>query len=243
MKNKVYNILIIFLLYLFLVCFPWNLINSDIYFVYWMQIITLVIYLPLSLYLMKRWDLFTKPKKISIKDIALLSPLVVICFSNYFYLIFYQDYFYSFANHYWVLLVLTIINVVIEEILFRYILLNHLPINNKLLKIVVAALIFALFHMSRFISSFNFYDLIAVAYSFGLGVVLGFIYEYGHSLLATIIFHFLFNFFNDILFIIMFSINHDGVFIAVSCVVALLAAIYLVFLYIFRYKKQEELTI
>ena len=240
-RNQVNNILLMFLVYLFCSSFPWHIIfKGNAYLIITMQILLSFLCMGYLLYSIRTNGLVFPQRRIRVNNILLFAPLLVVCFSNYLYLPFYSYNSINGFSWYTVLvIVLTIIVCINEELLFRYILLHTLTFDKPIIRILISSLIFALFHIARFFSSFNPYDLLVVLYAFGLGMILGLLYQYGKSLVACIIFHFVFNLFNDILFSSLFVIHNQTGMIIVSLVIALIAAIYLSILYFLKFKKED----
>lgn len=240
-KNQFYDILLMFLIYLFSACFPWNLIfHNDVYLLISAQIILSAIVLAYLIYMIRYRGYVYPPRRNRWMNILLFIPVIVICFSNYLYLPFYQyQSINSFSLYTWLWIILTVFTVINEEILFRYILLHTLTFDKPIMRILVSSLIFALFHISHFLTTFNPYYLLSVVYTFALGMVLGLLYQYGKSLTMCIIFHFLFNLCNDVLFSTFFIINNQIGMVVVSSIVGVVVAIYLASLYLLRFKKED----
>ena len=133
-----------------------------------------------------------------------------------------------------------------EEILFRFFIHNQLNIQNKLVKIVASAGIFAGFHLLNLVSpSFlAIYQsvLLQSVYTFGLGLILGFIYEYGKSITPCIIYHFLFNFFNSyVLNYFFFPVyEYYYIYIIVALVISIVLIGYGLLIYFLVFKKKDR---
>lgn len=85
-------------------------------------------------------------------------------------------------------IVLTIIAPIIEEMLFRKLIIDHTVVYGEKVAIFYSALTFALFHMNLF----QFF------YAFGLGLIFGYIYVKTRNIKYSIIIHLIVNFFGGI---------------------------------------------
>lgn len=181
------------------------------------------------------------------KEIAILSPVFLVCFSNMiFYLIGKESsmVIYSGIDRIFALrILLDLLTAIAEEILFRFIFHNMLRISNRLVRIIASAGIFAAFHALNFFGSFNPAIFIQIGYAFGLGIVLGFIMEYGNSVLICMLLHFLFNAVNGSFFEAGFMIRQDAMtmYYIVNGSVAAVVAIYLLVIFLVRYRKVNKL--
>ena len=149
--------------------------------------------------------------KTNIINTILLSPLFAVAFCNLFYMNVIQNtpvYIRWEDLNVWLHLLLILLVAFAEELLFRYIIQKNLKMRSKFGKIMIASSIFAVCHIFTIVarwdltnpSSWNWFDLSMIVYTFYVGVVLGFLYEYTNNILWPIIFHFIFNFINDLLF-------------------------------------------
>lgn len=138
-------------------------------------------------------------------------------------------------------LILTILQAINEEIIFRLFIHSQLNIKNRLLKIIASSAIFATMHLLNLINGFNPNVFIQVAYTFGLGLILGFIYEYGESIVTCFIYHTLFNVLNNVLFglYLVPTITNVAYYTTIS-VIAGIAIIYTLCIYFFVFRKQER---
>ena len=138
----------------------------------------------------------------------LLSPLFVIAFCNLFYLTVIQK---GSVGVTWDLtfilgIIHALLTAVAEELVFRFVIQKNLTFQSKLVKILIASAIFAACHIFTVISnwnlsnpaSWNWFDLTMIAYTFFIGICLGFLYEYTNNLVLPIIFHFFFNLINNV---------------------------------------------
>ena len=116
--------------------------------------------------------------------------------------------------------------------------------KSNVYRIGVSSLVFALCHLSVFLSTFNPGDLIVVAYTLPLGILLGLTLMLSKSIIPAIVIHFLFNSFNQVIFS-MFSysaLDNKAIFIyiVVNVVVSLVIASYLAIVLIIKRKQQHN---
>ena len=133
---------------------------------------------------------------------------------------------------------------VVEEFLFRFFIQSQLVRVGSIKRILYGAAIFALFHLLNMVN-ISTVDclvtvLIQVAYSFGLGILLGFIYEYTYSLPICIFVHFAFNFFNTVLYQYMGCVTSNFAFYLTAVVIALVLAIYTFLIYWFVLRRNDR---
>ena len=149
--------------------------------------------------------------KTSIKNTILLAPLFAVAFCNLFFMtvINHNKFTFEWGDANFIMRVVVILlTAIAEELLFRYIIQKNLQIRSKFIKIIIASSIFALCHILTIIarwdltspSTWNWFDLSMIVYTFFIGVCLGFLYEYTNNIVLPIIFHFIFNFVNDLWF-------------------------------------------
>lgn len=243
-KRKLIDMLILILAYLFCSSFPWSLfIEGDL--AYWLipsfQIIMQAIFLFFWIFFIRKSSLQSVKIKANIKNLLLLSPVLVIFASNFLYGAFVPG---DFAPHLdWTFALKVVLNfgiVVNEEMIFRYMLIGNMDLIKKpIWKIVIGAAIFGLCHISQFLSTFNPADLIVILYTFGLGLVLCFLYVYCGAPCTCICLHLLFNLVNGIIFEGLFNVSQYLTLILVSCGVGLFYAIYIAIIYFVRLRKCE----
>lgn len=101
--------------------------------------------------------------------------------------------------------------------------------NGALFSIFGSALIFSLSHLANIFGGNIFPVLLQVAYTFGLGLVLGLIYEKSGFFLAFL-FHFVFDFLNDGVFVVLHKGDWTLSFYLVNSILAILLALYGLFL-------------
>lgn len=236
-KDSIYNILITSFVFLFLVAFPFDLFIKNNFYILLAQIIVRLVFIIFIFLFSKKYmrKIEFKLKKL---DLFFL-PLIVILFCNFYYLAITNNGFnIRYDNLFFIRLISIIFISISEELLFRNLILNNLSFKSKLVNIIISSLIFALYHLVYFFSSFNPFDLLIVLYTFGLGMILGFIYEYSNNFLYIILYHFLFNFINEFLYSYMIINENITYFIINGVVVSLFGFIYLLLIYLFVYKNR-----
>ena len=244
-KNKIYDLLIIILIYIGLSCIPFNLLYISPIFVTFFQILSQIITFLLILFILRKSPLKVSIKKTNSKNVILFIPLVIVCFSNFFCLLMPESKLILSFN--FQLLLDIFLSVAIawnEEYIFRLILIDNLDSGNDSFKnILISSAIFALCHITHFLSSFNPVALIDVIYTFGIGIVLGFIYIYSDSLIFAFIFHAIFNIINNNLSLAWIQYG-DNLFLyyLINVIVALVAAVYLLIVYMIKLKKSEKVS-
>lgn len=240
MKKKLINLGIIFFVFLFLISFPWNLFfdNSTILLICQISCRALFI---IFLFIFGIKEGLLKVIPINLKILLVFLPLLIIIPNNmYFLLIEKSPVEFHYSIDFLLEIILMLVVAVSEELFFRKAILDNISIENKLLKIVISAGIFALAHIVNFFSSFNPIDLLIIVYTFGLGLVLGFMYEYTKCAVATFVFHFLFNIVNTTIFNNIYLGDRNLTFYLVSISVAIISGIYLLLIYLFKLKQIEN---
>ena len=230
-KNKIYNFLILMLLYIAFACFPFELIfpNSNILCL-WLRIGVQIVFLLSSFFIVKfKTDFDLKLQKRNLKLALILLPTIIVVSSNFFYLIFVRtDIKISYSSEILLKILLTIFVVLNEEFIFRLILINNINDCSNWKKILISASLFGLCHLTTFLSTFNVYDLIIPVYTFTFGVLLGIIFVKTNSIEMCIFFHFLFNLINSILFeMIVPGISNIGFYFLGNAIPVIFVVIYL----------------
>ena len=139
------------------------------------------------------------------------------------------------------------------EILFRFIIQKNLTLGHKLVRILVAAAIYALTLLSiTFYSELSFnpetqtisfmapIDAIEVVFQFGIGIILGFLYEYTNNLVVPITFSIVYTISNQILFPLRLSSNPEWPFYVTITLMGVFAAAYLCIFYFLMLKKENR---
>lgn len=174
--------------------------------------------------------LFKSDNSFNRRAFLFLLPTFLVCFSNYFVLISG----FSLNNQIdssriSLLVLLNVFIVVNEEAIFRYFAMDLYREKGTLFRLFIPSLIFALAHLSRFFSTFNAFDLISVAYAFGLGLLLNVMYIFTHSFIPGLALHFLFNLCNDIILTTFFAYQSALAFVLINIGVVLVVILYLLF--------------
>lgn len=245
-RNKIFDFLIVMLVYLAFSCFPFELfIKGDAWIIDVCRIgvqIGLIIFD--ILYLKYRSCLDIKLNKTNFKNLLLLLPCVIVCFSNFLYFAFEpQQFGMNFQNEALLYVGLYALVATNEEIIFRLCFFNNVNNKNSLKTILIGAGIFGLCHLTGFIS--NPTDpslLLVVLYTFAFGILLSIGYVSTNSLWFTIILHFIFNTCNDVLYESM-SLGIDSwlYYILANGIVVVVVGLYLVYL-VFGYKILKPKT-
>ena len=241
-QNQLIDSVILMVLLIGLSAFPVNLLVHDMFWYYVIEALLMLAALIFILFYENRHP-ETIPHRYSINKISLLIllPLVLTACSNFFYALFLKEQAVpTFETYHFAQLGFIVINVIVEEFVFRRHLLGNLFHPKKIVRILISAGVFALCHLTLFFSTFNPFDLIPVAYAFGLGIMLGFIYCYGNSFIACIVFHLLFNLINDFLFERLFFVNDLLWYFLINGIIALLAGIYLLVIYFFKFEPKQR---
>ena len=138
-----------------------------------------------------------------------------------------------------------LLGVVLEEIIFRYIIQNSLVNASSIKRIFGSAAIFALFHLLNLVNIRSVDGLITVllqvAYTFGLGILLAIIYEYSYSLPLCMAFHLCFNVFNELLPRFVFGLAIPDIYLVLTAIIiSVVLAVYIVILYIIKLKSYSK---
>ena len=238
-RNRIVDIALIIIFYIGVSTFPTGLITNNPYIYYGVEIALYVACLLfIILYGRRQEGLIQKFPRMNLYNFFLLLPVVVICISNFIYAWSFKEAFEPRFDYSDILAVIHIILVVIvEELIFRHILIANLEHDNKLIRIVISAGVFALCHITHFLSSFNPADLVIIVYTFGLGLVLGFMYCYGNCLYACMGLHFLFNLCNDFLFERLYYVNNTLWYFLINIFVAVAMGLYIFAIYMLQLRK------
>lgn len=242
-KRKFFDWLLIVFVFLFINTFP----LSDFIKNFWVSFgVYLAMNIAFLFFLYFYWKKFTtlkvypfKPVK---KNLLFFLPLVVVSASNFAYLLYVpQDIVGSVS---WTLplsMILTVFTALKEEAIFRLLLIPNLNmVKSRFWRVIISAAIFGVAHITNFLITFDPQYLIQIAYTFGLGIVLGFVYEYGRSISMCIGFHFLFNVINDTIYkSITNGISNLPAYFIINTAVALFAGLYLLTIYLMVIKKEN----
>lgn len=238
-KSRIIDTALLTILLIGVSTFPVNLLVHDLFWYYFIEALLMLAVFIFILFYENRHPEINPPKKeFCLFNFLLLLPAVLIAFSNFFYaLILGEPLVISFGWYSIPHVAFIVLNVIVEEFIFRKHLLGNLTHPKKIIRIVISAAIFAVCHLTLFFSTFNPFDLIVVAYAFGLGMVLGLLYVYTHSLIACIGLHLMFNLFNDFLFEHLYSVNNLLWYYLINIFVALLVGVYLLLVYLLELRK------
>lgn len=191
-KTNVLDILLVSLIFLFLVSFPFDLWIKNSFYLCLAQTLARMTFIAFLLIYNHFKKLISMPFCRFKKADLLLLPLLPILFCNFYYLLEMRNGFrITLDETFFIQIVFQISVALSEELLFRSLIQNCLSLKKALTRIFVSSLIFALFHLTYFFSSFNLISLFIPLYTFGLGFLLGFIYEWSEktsSIFADIIF-------------------------------------------------------
>ena len=216
-KIQLVDFLLVLFAFIFVVSFPFNLfIKDDITLIY-AEFSFKLLFIFVVLYYIKPLFKDTYKKKASLSDLVFL-PFILISFSNIVVAILQNSKFtFSFSESFILELILLLVSVFIEEYIFRYLSFKMLYQFKPLNRIIISSLIFGLMHFLNFLSTFDPQSLIQVAYTVGLGLILGFIFEFtNNNFLFVFMFHVMFNFFNDFIITRVTIVKFDSIFLTIS---------------------------
>ena len=246
MKFRFSDILIFALLFIFVAAFPVDLFKIEPIYEYVIRISLLALILIYYIYVcyINHINIF---KFYNLKRMLLFAPFLLVCFSNLIATGIDGSYGVTSISSelFAVMIIYHFLQAISEEFLFRLFIQGSLIRVGSIKRILYGALIFALFHLLNMVSIRTVDQLVTVliqvAYSFGLGILLGFVYEYTYSLPACIFLHFAFNFFNTVLFEYL-GCKYNGyfVFYMTAVVIALVLAIYTFLIYWFVLRRNDR---
>lgn len=181
-------------------------------------------------------------------DIALLIPLLLPCFSNLIYANVYQvpkvtnlNIGLLFASTF-----MSLVSVIVEEMIFRYFLIFFFfsLFEKKKYKtdltIFFSALMFSLMHVINFTSGNYLGTGLQIAYTFFLGIIIGYFACKLENIYLPIVGHFLFNLFNQILFTNLYSMTeYSFTYICLSVAFGVFEAAYFI-LYVYLRTRREK---
>ena len=237
-RNNLSDFLLILFLSIALGSLPINLITSNEIVIIAFQIMMQIgCFFFIFFYTPKKTNLKMKQGKLNLKYTLLLIPVLGICFSNLYYGLLNNANFVIELNITFILRIfLTVCVAINEELLYRLILISNLEKGRKIRKIIISSLIFAVVHLTVFVSSFNPFDLIVPCYTFFLGIILGTSYLLTDSIIPCILIHFFFNLFNNTIFKV--SINNIVNYFIVSVLVGIISLLYLLFVVFLKHKEK-----
>ena len=192
-------------------------------------------------------------------NLFLLLPIFFVAFTNIFYLGAIRgstsSFFNPFSDVLNVLLFSSLVVSAVEaEILFRFVIQKNLMLGHKIVRILVAAAIYALTYIVIIFYSdmsinpdtgkivfMNPIDLIEVVFQFGIGIILGFLYEYTNNLAVPVAFNIIYTLSNQILFKVRLSDPQtDWTYYLTISLIALFAISYLCIFYFLMLKKENR---
>lgn len=219
--------------------FPVNYFVHDLFWYYFIEaLLMLAVYLFILFYENRHPEINPYKRPFVLWAFLWLLPAFLIAFSNLIYaLILREKVVVSFGMYSIPHFVFIVLNVIVEEYVFRKHLLGNLTHPKKIIRILIAAAIFALCHLTLFFSTFDPSTLIVVAYSFGLGIVLGLFYCYTNSLITCIGLHLAFNLFNDFLFEHLFLVSNVLWYYLINVIITILIGVYLTLVYLLKLRK------
>ena len=221
---KLYTLIILVLLYIAVISFPFSLLVNDTVATI-LDMVLKAMFLVVAFISIKKYQLselrFLPSKN---AKLLLLIPLLVLTFSNWIYIWIFRSPLNSSIDGGALTLTLfsTLITVFCEELLFREVMHDCLKefIKQDYLRILIAATIFALLHFLNLFYGVDFLMVLAqVGYAFILGLVLGLIKEKGAGIIAFVSFHFLFNAFNNDLFSILYKGEWNANFVIINVII------------------------
>lgn len=241
-KTNILDILLVSLIFLFLVSFPFDLWIKNSFYLYLAQTLARMTFIAFLLIYNHFKKLITIPICHFKKADLLLLPILPILFCNFYYLLEMRNGFrITLDETFFIQIVFQISVALSEELLFRSLIQNCLSLKKTLARIFLSSLIFALFHLTYFFSSLDPSLLLIPIYTFGLGFLLGFIYEWSEKNFLYICgYHFLFNLINQVLYIYMLNVEENYLFYVNAVCVGAFGAVYLIFL-LFLSKRVNKL--
>ena len=241
-KNKIYDILIIILLYIGISCLPFDLIPVPSFVHYIFKILAQVAIIIFIRYFLKKSPLSKDVQKKNSISIVWFIPLFIVCFSNFFCLIDKNNsVVFSFDIDLIFAIMLSLFIAYNEEYIFRMLLIDNLNTDKPIMKILISSTIFAACHLSHFLSSFNPVDLIDVVYTFFIGIILGLIFVYTNKFVFVYLFHASYNVINGDFsrYWIHFG-SASNSFYLINITVGIIAAVYIVLIYFIKLRKESK---
>ena len=135
-----------------------------------------------------------------------------------------------------------ILSVLIEEMIFRMSFFNMIGVQNRALRVLISAVVFAVFDILLLLQKYMTFEyvLYSMIISFLLGIILGAIMEYGHCVYICMLLHFVFRFaFWDSQVLIAMLAWSGGTFFINPLIWLTICCAYLVVLYFTYFRKKE----
>lgn len=229
-KTRFWEVLETICIGLIFALIPFSLFIENTTTAYILMIVSRLVGIFVVLYLIKRRSFIVEKEKSTIKPWYYL-PLLILCASNFIVILFQNqtlqptfDFLFFIMN-----IAMIVVTVVLEEILFRYLLINSLIKKHSVNRtIIFSSILFGASHLLN-ISSITSAPqvLLQAIYTVFLGIVLGFIYITSKNIILSMVFHFLFNFLNDYLVVTLFNLKWDLTFYIVNSAIGIIILIYL----------------
>lgn len=257
-QQKLLYIGIALVTYVFIIAFPVYLFTNDLLVIRIVELslrVAYFVFIIIFSILTKLAKSFTGQTRFS--NLFLLLPLFFVAFTNIFYLsvikgtVVVFNPFTDAINALW--FVSLIVGCVEMEILFRFIIQKNLTLGHKLVRILVAAAIYAITYISiTFYSELSInpetgkiafmapIDLFEVVFQFGIGIILGFLYEYTNNLIVPVTFNIIYTLSNQILFKVRLSSYPEWPYYVTIILMAVFAASYLCVFYFLMLKKENR---
>ena len=243
MNNKLLNFLYLLCLYLACQLLPYEKMVTASYQQMLIKSLFLCVCLGFCIYEYIK-DKNKVIKHSNIKNLLISLPLLIGGLSNILYGLFFKENIvinFQISTFITELLVL-IISVIIEEFLFRIILIDYLQniIKAKyknILVILISSFAFSLMHAINFFGNSPINVLIQMGYTFILGIVLSILTISIDGLILPIIGHFIFNFFNTALFNILFDFEINWKYILFSCGIGVFCLAYSLVIYYLKTRR------
>lgn len=184
-----------------------------------------------------------KKEKIT-ASIVRLVPLIFLCFSNFIVAVVQDSTVRNNINITSIIYgLITAVGVgIVEELLFRsQVLEEFLRHKNKKEAIFYSSLIFGSIHLLNLSSIASIPSVLTqIAYTFFLGIVLGYIYVNTKNIYIPIVFHILYNFINSVLVVEIFYIKWNFTFFIVNIFVGIIVFIYMLGISRINNKKEDD---
>ncbi len=257
-KMKLLYIIIALVAYVVTITFPVYAFTNDMLVIRIVELslrAAFLIFIILFSYFTRLAKSYTGATRYS--NLFLLLPIFFVAFTNIFYLGVIQgktSVYNPFTDVLNTLKFSSLVVTAIEmEILFRFIIQRNLTLSHKIVRILVAAAIYAItsivivFYSDMYFNSdtgrivfMNPIDLLEVVFQFGIGIILGFLYEYTNNLAVPISFNIIYTLSNQILFKVRLSDNpHWSYYLTISLIAAF-AISYLCIFYFLMLKKENR---
>ena len=257
-KLNLLYIIIALVTYVAIITFPVYLFTNDMLAIRIVELslrVAYLIFIILFSYLTKLAKEYTGATRYS--NLFLLLPIFFVAFTNIFYLGVIKgkaSIYNPFSDVLTTLLFSSLVVSAIEaEILFRFIIQRNLTLSHKIVRILVAAAVYAatyffvIFYSDLSINPetgkivfMNPIDLLEVVFQFGIGIILGFLYEYTNNLAVPVAFNIIYTLSNQILFKVRLSSNPDWTYYLTISLIAVYAISYLCIFYFLMLKKENR---